>query len=214
MLRSDPQGGIGNRLFQYAFSRLLAGDLGYDFSSPEVPGFPQLVTSIPGVMKIDGELICKGYFEHAPVYAIYHDEIQEWFQLGPGKRESRTVIHVRGGDAAREGFRCPPIEYYQEAIRQAQFSERWIVTDDPNNDICLSLARQFHIPVYCRDTMLDWESIRNAGQIIIGNSTFSWWAAFLSGHNNVIQPEPLKGWRSRDMPQKCLIVPEWKQITY
>ena len=126
-----------------------------------------------------------------------------------------TAIHVRGRDAAKEGFRCPPIEYYRRAIAISTFDcEPEIYTDDLADPIVQILAHDYQITIVHSAPLYDFDAIRRHQHIIIGNSTFAWWAAFLSGHDNVIQPEPTSGWRSLDMPHTCLRVPEWRHIEY
>lgn len=210
MIKTVPKGQTGNLLTQYAFTRLLGESLGYACSLHPVPGF-NLDTSIPGMVTDPVE--CVGYYEQSELYEDFRPDIYSWFGFDEKPYKNRLAIHVRGGDAALED-RCAPYEYYEQAIAQSSGSDPVIYSDDPDNSVCLKLARKFHIPVKRSDPIVDFHEIRNSSHIIIGNSTFAWWAAFLSLHNNVTQPEPLKGWRSRSMPQKCLIVDEWKQIPY
>lgn len=211
MITTIPKGQTGNKLFQYAFARLMGEHLDYACSLHPVPGF-DLDTTIPGLATDPIE--CGGYYEQATLYEDFRPDIYSWFRFEEKPNRNRLAIHVRGGDAALEGYRCPPYEYYERAIAESDGCEPVIYSDDPDNSVCLKLARKFHIPVKRSDPIVDFHEIRNSSHIIIGNSTFAWWAAFLSLHDNVTQPEPLKGWRSREMPQKCLLVNGWKHIPY
>ncbi len=240
MLKSFARGRTGNLLFQYTFARLLGEELGLAADLIPVQGFEELPRQLHGIGYTDFEhakpasddytdksisdiaaelvgcpVMCYGFYERASLYTPWKHRIQRWFSLTPYSPNSRLAIHIRGHEAYREGYRCPPYEYFERAIEEERDGlEPIIYTDDPDNIVCLKLARNFHIPVQCSSPMQDFHNIRTSCKIILGNSTFSWWAAFLAAHNNVVQAEPITGWRSRDMPQKCLIVPEWKQLTY
>lgn len=206
-------------MFQYSYARLVSEILGHEFIAPPIEEFPDLVVRCKGggLNATDGILV-KGYFEEARLYALVRERIVKWF-LKPDEppfkenKLERCAIHVRGGDALEEGFRCPPYSYYKKAIKSSN-GPFTIFTDDPQCLVVKALLQELDCDISLKSPIEDLKYMLSHQQIIIGNSTFAWWAAFLSGHNNIIQPEPSKGWRSKLEPNSCLLIDEWTHIPY
>jgi hypothetical protein len=56
----------------------------------------------------------------------------------------------------------------------------------------------------------EFKIISRSKRIVIGNSTFSWWGAYLAGSNaNVVAPAK---WFKHKQDPKDLIPPKWKTI--
>jgi glycosyltransferase involved in cell wall biosynthesis len=122
-----------------------------------------------------------------------------WQRLA--KVENPLIVHFRLGDYKKEdNFGIPSLTYYKEAIEQAWISGKyekiWIFSDE------IDLAKErFKIKVLndARWINTSKDSSANALEImrlgagyVIANSSFSWWAAFLSHSENpeVIAPSP------------------------
>ena len=135
---------------------------------------------------------------------------------GPELRNFRTlsqaerplVIHVRLGDYKLEddfGLLSPSyfLETAQRAVSEGNYSSIWIFSDEPD------MAREYFsslgniqvrvIGEVDSSTSSTFEVMRLGYGYVISNSTFSWWAAFLS-HNEkpaVYAPSPwFKGIKS------------------
>lgn len=209
-------GRLGNQLFQYTYARLLSEIVGHEFLAPPIPEFPNLVVQCKGGgLNAKDKILINGYFEDAGLYARVREKIVKWFRF-----EERPIsvaecaIHIRGTDAFKEGSRCPPLEYYQKAIDVSGAHSFTIYTEDLKNEVVTAVRREFDCSVVSGLPVEDMYALSRHSQIIIGNSTFAWWSAFLSGHNNIIQCCPRKGWRSREEPGSCLQIDEWKRIEY
>lgn len=134
--------------------------------------------------------------------------------------EVPLVVHVRLGDYKLENnFGIPSKRYYAHAISQmwgtGQFKKIWVFSDEPN--LALEyLPQEFHaeirwIPEVNLSASHTLEAMRFGKGFVIGNSTFSWWGAFLS-HNptaRIIAPQP---WFKFGESPQALIPPGWKQI--
>lgn len=237
MISISYRGGTGNRLFQHAYGRLLADYLKQSFrASDAIEMFPELPTAIGPENNSFGAITihqtskhdqvltfdrvartCEGfdvffeaYFEVGSIYYPYASIIRSWFPK-PGPTIPGTAIHVRGGDGEHNS---PPMQYYGKALELANDHRRCTVfTDDPSCAIAKGLAA-IGYPVLSDSPTADFEAMRRHERIIIGNSTFAWWAAFLSNAVQVIQPEPLSGFRSKEVPNSYLKVQAWQQIQY
>jgi hypothetical protein len=158
----------------------------------EWPTLTRLRASTADAVKIAGYFQNEGYFR--PVAA----EVRKRFRLAPPRRAGQTTgtpvcVHVRRGDFARGGLHdvCRP-EYYLDAIRVMRAlvpdPDFIVISDDP---------------AWCRETLGGVAGVRIPDPVdelsalrmmcackafILSNSTFGWWAAWLSDARPVIAP--------------------------
>lgn len=160
-------GGLGNRLFQMAY--------------------------IYGQMRRG--IIFDIYVQNPVYFEQYKDEIKQWF--GDGIREiNKVAVHVRRGanpTVSTEPKYCEnpfvvnlcETDYYEKAMTLFPDEEFIIFTDDP--DYCK--ARWPNIEV--REGQSDIEDLNEMASckgVIMANSSFSWWGAFLS-NGKVVAPK-------------------------
>lgn len=133
---------------------------------------------------------------------------------------NRLIIHLRLTDYLyEEKFGIPNQNYYGNAIKQMfdlrEFHEIWVFSDD------IDMAkRTLKVPEKMKISWMKCEHLksyeilsmmRNGSGYIIANSTFSWWAAYLSRCDDpiVIAPNPwFKG-----MPSPSHLIPSsWTTV--
>lgn len=242
MLTVDFRGQLGNQMFEYSFGRIVADQFGMKFVSPKIPMFPDLVTELSGFEYDHGtitveqdskhpvllspwdvetrcrgfNILLRGYFESSVHYIEHRERIRTWFKLPERAAIKDSVaIHVRGTDA--EPWRLPPVDYYRKAIKAVgNYTQFVIYSDDFNTETVAAIIEMVGIGMSAQkdSSENDFINLSRHSRIIIGNSTFAWWAAFLSRATTIIQPEPINGWRSPEYPNSCLRVPEWVGIKY
>jgi len=118
-------------------------------------------------------------------------------------------IHVRRGDyvsnpSANAFHGVCSLDYYLQAIEHIEANELahknavyWIATDD--KDWCFErlipkLKRDFlFISDYTNNDVEEWDMLSNCDVGIMANSSYSWLAAYVSGHNDWIYP---RDWRT------------------
>jgi len=112
-----------------------------------------------------------------------------------------VILHIRLGDYLQEeDFGIPDTSYYRAAIEKILIIqseiEIWIFSNDLNRAKSI-LPREFLDIYYYFDApnfnaAETLQIMRYGSAYIIGNSTFSWWAAFLSKSNKptIIAPSP------------------------
>jgi hypothetical protein len=150
----------------------------------------------------------------------FENEIKYFKNLADIERP--LVVHVRLSDYLNEkGFGIPTLEYYSSGIKQiletSNCNSIWLFSDD------LELARNFLpadlvLPIRLigqvnNSTALTFEIMRLGYGYVIANSTFSWWAAYLSRNLNssVVSPDP---WFT-GIPEPTYLIPKgWKRIQY
>ena len=122
------RGRLGNQLFEYAFGRLLAEDLGATFVAPPIYGFPSARArpASPDIRRLRPAVTIKnhslgsreraalkrkryielwGYFQRLEYYREHRERIANWFyrpRLSPLPERSLT-IHLRSGDVWNRG---------------------------------------------------------------------------------------------------------------
>lgn len=162
----DPRklgGRLGNQMFQLAFLLGL-----------------QQKGAIPDIYVQDME-----YWEHCK------DLIKAWFGEGIGY-DDRVAIHVRRGDYLGKGdfyVNLGEGDYYERAI--AEFPDRRFLVfchdgqdaaqDKADMEWCRErfTGDQFDFYSHTDDEIEDFNALASCDGIIMANSTFSWWGAFL-----------------------------------
>lgn len=145
-------------------------------------------------------------------------ELNKYIEIA--QRVKPLVIHLRLGDYLLDDDRgIPDLDYYHSAIAwqmaKNDFKDIWIFSDN----IELAKHRLHTLP----QSSIKWfqkindsdaetfELMRHGYAFIIGNSTFSWWAACLSHTKNpeVVAPEP---WFKSSPNPVSLLPRQWKKM--
>ena len=131
--------------------------------------------------------------------------------------ENPLVVHIRLGDYKNEdSFGILPRVYYEKSIARmwdsGKYKKIWAFSDEPE------LAKDFFSFIPTKNlrwidevdgsASLTLEAMRHGRGYVIGNSTYSWWGAFLSFTPNakVIAPKP---WFRKIPSPQDLIPPHW-----
>jgi hypothetical protein len=138
------------------------------------------------------------------------------------QRERPLIVHVRLGDYRHDdSFGIPGPDYYAEAFDQltsgSEYTRVWIFSDEPEHalermpfEIRNASPRLIQAPKSV-DPAGILEVMRSGRGYILTNSTFGYWAAFLSGcaENLVRIPNP---WFSGASPFADFAPPDWLRL--
>jgi hypothetical protein len=223
-------GRLGNQMFQYAAIVGIAKKNGYDYCFPlqntQLPkwfkitakngmhqcqrahlekfGFEPAVFQLPDNIDYSGYFQSEKYFQHCPDFIknefTFKDEIREKIDQWFGDKEYISV-HVRRGDylTIQNIHPVQPIEWYQKAMEAFPNKKFLFFSDDlewcrhtfPANEFsCFSNEGE------------DMYAMSKCNGHIITNSSFSWWAAWLSGKQTIAP----KTWFGPEGPQ------DWQDI--
>ena len=176
--------------------------------------------------------LLSGYFQSYR-WSLHKDVYNKLFLLrpknpGPDLKYFETlasnckplIIHIRLGDYLSENdFGIPTIDYYKSAIskiaNEIDFNEIWVFSDTlVKAKEILRLDVRTKIRWICEldgSSANTFQAMRLGAGYIIGNSTFSWWAAFLrfDAKAPVFAPKPW--FRGMEEPKE-LIPPNWTRI--
>jgi hypothetical protein len=124
--------------------------------------------------------------------------------------EKTVVVHIRRTDYMNYGKRdiSLPMEYFEarlDAIKDLNTYKVFFVSDD----IVYAKAYFKEKPNYIyasNNEIIDFQLIKNADIAIISNSSFAWWAAYLSEKNNTVYaPKNWLGFRiGKEHPKKVM----------
>lgn len=196
-------GGFGNNLFQYACARLFAMEnnlkLLTEFNHPEVlrmapfEGGQQYNT--PKIQIGEGwtplahpyspnnyEFI--GYFQKGSWYTPRRKQIESFVQPIPVQRNTKDVVmHLRLGDFKQCRIAIHPSWYLEVLEREFQADGKdrqlFIVTNEAD-ETYLSHFKKYNPFIVSTNYAHDWNFLRRFDTVISSNSTYCWWAVFLS----------------------------------
>lgn len=116
------------------------------------------------------------------------------------KKEKTIVVHIRRTDYLNYGKRdiSLPIEYFQDRLNEIENLNEYKVffVSDDIPFVKSAFAEKPNFIFSSNNEIIDFQLIQNADIAIISNSSFAWWAAYLSRkNNNVIAPKNWMGFR-------------------
>jgi hypothetical protein len=153
-----------------------------------------------------------GYFQSEKYFEDCADDIRKMFRTDDRPIRKACAVHVRRGDYLDLQGVLPvlPMSYYQHAMFEVR--NRWnidefiVYSDDP--DWCKKeFSNVEHVGV-----LEDFEAMQNYHCNIIANSTYSWWAAWLAGHDRVIAPKTWFGHITEMFVQKDIVPDRWVTV--
>jgi hypothetical protein len=214
-------GNLGNNLFQYCFGRILAERLGYRLSAKPIKGFPGTFDDIEGkdhsgkeMITLRGQqvdlsfldkddlqyhILLTGYFQRYEYYEKYNHAIKEWLRTEDDIKdeisENDVVIGIRRGKDYIPMYGLP-ISYYEEALSLLSYDRVFICTNEPNDPFIRYFQKKYAAIIRPPGGLDNLIFIKKFNKIIISNSTFLWWAAYLSEAKEIIFPRPANGFWS------------------
>ena len=194
---------------------------GHDYSRRNVLTLRGQKPDLTGVMAGDvpRHLVLTGYFQRYEYYEPYATRIREWLMVEDHDDTKIDPDHVvlsirRGRDyIPRYGL---PLSYYEAALSSMRYNRVFICTNEPNDPFIRYLQRKYRAevragsfqggrrqPDYWTGALDNLTFIRRFSKIVISNSSFAWWAAFLSDADQIVFPRPATGmWSSTDPVSK------------
>jgi len=135
-----------------------------------------------------GNYLIDGYWQSENLFKQYKKEIKSIFKLPKYNiPKNNLIVHVRRGDYVNNpNFYSCDLEWYKKVISLCKFEQLHIVSDDPN--WCKKNFAEYSPIIPSLNELDTLGYISSFNNIIISNSTFSWWAAYLSNASNIFCP--------------------------
>jgi hypothetical protein len=207
MLNVNYKGRFGNQMYIYTFARLIAEKFDYKFIS-NLPNSSILTPihktngktfennkkititdkfNIPGNYNgfpeylEDASYYIDGYFHNIDYYKDNRDLIKSFFEydktnLNTNKED--IVLHIRLGDYCKLNWVVHP-DYYLNILNKETFNNVYIITDEPTHSY-LNYFKQYNPTIVSKSEKEDFYYLMSFDKMILSNSTFAYWAAFLS----------------------------------
>lgn len=212
MVKVNFIGRLGNNMFQYAIGRIIAERKGYKLDCPQLPYFKNCVNvngeiinnniyhvntpqyiDIETILKHNGGILLDTFAQRMAYYEEYYDQLKHWFDVPnigmDAPLSTDLVIHLRLEDYQFHNIVLPVDYLYNQAVdivKNCGCTRGWIVTNDRNHpQVKYFTDRGFLL--YNKSELNDYIFMREAKNLIISQSTFSWWAGYL-GNGNIYVP--------------------------
>jgi hypothetical protein len=221
MIEVRYKGRLGNNLFQYALGRILAQELRFALTAPGIPHFVRTLDEVSGqsysspVEILGGQqidfagvvgniksrrIILDGHFQDYRYFIPHEASVKRWFSLPsePAVRHD-LIVHVRRADYIHRGWALP-FSYYEKAITTALPSGgRLHIATDDHRDPFFRRFKRWNPQFIRADEITTLTLMARAKALVMSQSSFSWWAAFLAPEPQlVICPAPSFGlWSDR-----------------
>jgi hypothetical protein len=190
----------------------------------------------PGLLSQPAGTWLEGLFQSGAYFAHNEPRVRQWFRLPPSSRselqrlvrawprppERMAAVHVRRGDYLqhRTGIGnvdvgwALPLSYYHEALARLPEGEGLAVfSDDP--DWAAEQFKAWH-PWVSRgqSAAVDMMAMATCRTIVMANSSFSWWAAWLNANSQktVFAPEFHLGFRVGRWVPDGIAVDGWQYL--
>lgn len=127
--------------------------------------------------------ILNSYLQSPKYWAGYEKEIRQYLTPKGVVPVNALAVHIRRGDYVNNpNYAELPMAYYLNAI-EAVGMDAWFFSDDP-----AFIKANFQPDYVVCDEITDFQLMCGCSHHIVSNSTFSWWAAYLSG-GKVVRPD-------------------------
>lgn len=163
IVRYDPAGRMGNRMFQYTFGYILSKLKNCSFYHDSLPNF-KITSNLEGVGNLnnhintrrygdqyadidmlvnhEGDIIVDSYVQQSRFYINYREDLRNLFKVKDTiVNNNKLVLHIRETDyVAINAFLG--YDYYKKLISDSNFKDVLIVTDNSKSNTVQRLVKE------------------------------------------------------------------------
>jgi hypothetical protein len=205
--------------------------------SGKISNLTQSGFDTPGdiLLRSTNNTLYKGYFQSLAYFGDSAKQIKELFEIKPKFKKQfsakysailkakNIVIHIRRTDYIKYGRddiggknMCLPDSYVPNCLKKIDGIAKYnliFISDD------IKYAKNTYSLNYpdakfeSNDAIIDLQLLINADILIISNSTFSWWGAYLNSKKAIVYaPEFWLGFKINKEYPVQVIPPEWNRV--
>jgi hypothetical protein len=145
-------------------------------------------------VKRNRPILIDGYFENYKYYRPYKKEIRQWLGIErlnlPAQDPECLCVNARLGQDMGRLNRSMKAGYYEKAIESIGWKSIHLVTDNPQHEIAKRIRRRYKAVVISNNFRDDFFRVMSYNKIVISDSTFCWWAAWLSNAAEIVSSGP------------------------
>lgn len=147
------------------------------------------------------EIDATGFFQRYELFAPYRDKIRrEWLPIRrelPPSDDDAVYIHVRRTDylgdhlSPERNCQATTMDEYAACIKLFPDARKIVLVSDDYNDPFLRNFCHFGVPVESHPNATwdsDWLTLASCKNLIMSQSTYSWWAAFIGRAQKIVCP--------------------------
>jgi hypothetical protein len=148
---------------------------------------------LPAMLRHSGDrrIEMAGYFQYYELFRPYKGDIRRWFDVAPNSfghavNADDVVIHIRRGDLVVLGWAIS-LGFYTQLLDTLDFGKLYICGFGLDDEVRRHFAR--YNPIYVQgEPADDFLFMKGFNRMILSNSGFAWWAAFLSQAEEIYMP--------------------------
>jgi hypothetical protein len=150
--------------------------------------WPLNLSNLKGNLSLNGHMQSEKYFIHCSEEIKYYFKMKDEYQIN-----DFCAVHVRLGDYDDNYHPRLKMDYYNKAMSMMPAGTKFkVFSDDIEKAMEMfgGYKSDSNISYSLRSYLDDFKFMKSCKHFIIGNSTYSWWAAWLGGHRDkkVIAP--------------------------
>lgn len=160
--------------------------------------------------------------QHFRVKEKYRVGLKKFLQTNNLEAGQYTAIHIRQTDY--KGFTVPglkgddftlPLSYYTNSLLNIAANDMPLVFVSDNPENIEALFPEIKNKIISRnDAITDFLILQNAGMLVLSNSTFAWWAAYLNAYNPIIYcPQYFLGFKENKEVPINIYPQSWIQVS-
>ena len=157
-------------------------------------------------------VVLHGYFQRAEYYLPYRERIARWFALPddpalPTLGARDVLVHLRQSLDMLLLDRAIDMRFYRDTLASMAPARVYVCGLGIDDAVRAALAP--FSPVYLDlPALATLKVMMQARRIVLANSTFSWWGAWLSQADEIVYPRVTRNFWSADRADIALEVPE------
>ena len=129
----------------------------------------------------DRAITLTGYYQQWPPLEERAASVRHWFFRPRVSPIADTVVSIRRGDFVGTHWESP-MSAFDRMVEEAEpCGSMAVVSDDPEDECVCRFASRHNARIVAQEPMHDFDVMVSAPTLLMSNSTFSWWAAFLGG---------------------------------
>ena len=183
-------GRLGNNLFQYCYGRIIAEKLKLRLKADKIRGFENTKEELLG-SELDPPIVFDGYYQEFSYYKNHKENIKKWLwiekTIDEKISENDLVVYIMRSDYVSSNLSMP-MSFYDECVKTIPHDKVYVCTCDINDPDTKEFIKRHNAILRHKSEIEDFKFLMNFNKIVLSQSTYCWWAAWLSDAKEIYYP--------------------------